>query len=237
MNLLRTARFASSLTACLALALATAAPATAGESGYRSCDKVHEDLDLESVGMIDGLDVTSRVPCYQAAYTADLLVFGPEVYETDLAREHRFNVRAYGARWLARWRCVRTPWDDLGDGITTVGVRCTGSRGTMRFVIVGDGLTFPEGASGTIHKCGNLFYSDGETAWSYEPVDGAGIFDVTTSRVPCRSARKLVAKAPTDRLRWRYGAFTCRTADQAHEYIAVRCAATGRRVVRWEAGA
>ena len=71
----------------------------------------------------------------------------------------------------------------------------------------------------------------GKVGWTYEGVDGAGIFNVTTRRVRCRVARRFVMNYNGPGREW-----TC-TEKNAWESSDTRCTASGGRVIRWQSGA
>jgi hypothetical protein len=65
-------------------------------------------------------------------------------------------------------------------------------------------------------------------------VSGAGIYNVTTRKVPCSVTRPFVRRyRGTDSYypRWR-----CRETND-YEYSDVRCTASGGRVIHWQSGA
>ena len=81
---------------------------------------------------------------------------------------------------------------------------------------------------GSYRSCGAY---DGR--WRRPPVFGAGLM-LWAHRVPCAEARRVA-------LRWRGGSragrYRCKVLTRGEEYVKVRCARPGGRVVRWEAGA
>ena len=90
-------------------------------------------------------------------------------------------------------------------------------------------------AAAPIRECGNF---DG-LRWTYREIQGAGIWNVTSRVVGCRTARRMTSRAyRTYRggRAWRYRAWTCRILVQKHEYSDTRCTASGGRVVRWQSG-
>ncbi|HEX2085895.1 MAG TPA: hypothetical protein VHF89_09450 [Solirubrobacteraceae bacterium] len=82
----------------------------------------------------------------------------------------------------------------------------------------------------SLRHCG---VDDGAGGFHAPPGVGAGI-EVWGQRVSCRRARRVA-------LRWdgrrRVGRFRCAVTARGEEFVAVRCTARGRRVVRFEAGA
>lgn len=102
------------------------------------------------------------------------------------------------------------------------------------------GLTAaPAASAAPIRKCGNLH--PGATHFSWEPLDGAGTFNVTTRVIRCRAAVRVVLNAydtyaHPDR-RWRWRGWRCRVKQTGIETSDTRCTNSGGRVVRWQAGA
>ena len=90
-------------------------------------------------------------------------------------------------------------------------------------------------AASRIIECGNYGWRDstGTVGWGMSPVDGAGLFNLTTRRVSCRKARRFAR-------RYRQGSFVpgwrC-TENLAYEYGDYRCTASRGRVIRWQLGA
>lgn len=91
-----------------------------------------------------------------------------------------------------------------------------------------------------LRNCGNF---DGDR-WTSLEIQGAGIFGVTARGTDCRFARWMSLNAfrslrrwPARGGQWRVRAWTCRMVDSGYEYGAIRCRATGQRVVSWETGA
>ena len=109
-----------------------------------------------------------------------------------------------------------------------------------RFLVVAlvacGALLYPAAAGAVVRECGNY---DG-VEWTFEQIQGAGIFDVTAKNVGCGTARRVVLRSGTTykhpQTRWRYGRWTCRFRSTGIESSATRCA-RGNRVVRWESGA
>jgi hypothetical protein len=97
-------------------------------------------------------------------------------------------------------------------------------------------LTCTPASAAPIRECGNY---DG-ARWTFDQIDGAGIFNLTSRVVSCKTARRVALRShPGDRYRrtWSWGDFTCRILAEAFEYEDVRCKASGGRVVRWQSGA
>jgi hypothetical protein len=80
--------------------------------------------------------------------------------------------------------------------------------------------------SGRIHNCGDLVRQ------------GAGVYNVTSRNVGCRTARSFARRA--SRVCGlgvcHYRSFTCRTRQTGEELADTRCT-SGRRVIRWQSGA
>lgn len=81
-----------------------------------------------------------------------------------------------------------------------------------------------------IRECGNCDY--GIERWTYGPVGGAAIVNLTTRRVSCASARRMV----TGITRMSSYAMRCRNVTTAWEYADVRCTGRGGRVIRYQTG-
>jgi hypothetical protein len=101
--------------------------------------------------------------------------------------------------------------------------------------VLAGAFAFPGAASAAVVECGNYGADDyGDVGWTYGEISGAGIFNVTTRRVGCRTARKFV-------LSWngngRYRGYRCRYVSQAYEFADIRCTASRGRVIRWQTGA
>ncbi len=93
-------------------------------------------------------------------------------------------------------------------------------------------------AAAPIRECGNYGWPEGyegsEPIWTYEQLDGAGIFNVTTRRVACRKARRFVLRyRGTDTY---FPTWNCREINR-YEFSDVRCTARRGRVIRWQTGA
>lgn len=66
------------------------------------------------------------------------------------------------------------------------------------------------------------------------PIDGAGIYNLTTRRVLCRTARRFARRyRGTDSY---YPTWRCREVND-YEFSDVRCTASRGRVIHWQAGA
>ncbi len=93
-------------------------------------------------------------------------------------------------------------------------------------------------AAAPIRECGNYGWPEGykgsKPIWTFGPLDGAGIFNVTTRRVRCAAARDFVED-------WngqsRFRGFRCRTRTTGIEESDTRCTASRGRVVRWQSAA
>lgn len=90
-------------------------------------------------------------------------------------------------------------------------------------------------ASGRVIECGNWGdHGDGRMRWGMSDIYGAGIYNVTTRRVSCRTARRFVRRyRGTDTY---FPKWDCREINR-FEFSDVRCTASGSRVIRWQAGA
>jgi len=91
-------------------------------------------------------------------------------------------------------------------------------------------------AAAPIKHCGNYGYreSTGRVGWGMSEVSGAGIFNVTTRKVGCKTARRFVRRyRGTDTYfpKWR-----CRETNE-YESSDVRCVASRGRVIHWQSGA
>ena len=112
------------------------------------------------------------------------------------------------------------------------------------------GLLIPASSASAapIRECGQLTSNH----WSYGPLSGAGIQDLTSRRVPCSYARSFARTTNIDgtgrqwarRYRgksWRSYmqrmGFTCRILRSEWEYADVRCTYPGGYVIRWQNGA
>lgn len=96
-------------------------------------------------------------------------------------------------------------------------------------------LTLATGAAASgINECGNWgVHANGRVGWGMGPIQGAGIFNVTTRRVGCRTARRFVRRykgTDSGYPRWR-----CHEIND-YESSDVRCTAAGGRVIRWQSG-
>ena len=97
-------------------------------------------------------------------------------------------------------------------------------------------------APAAIRECGAF---DGVRFVPDDEVEGAGVYNITTSVATCRRARKIVRRFWTDQSKWcgrnssicRIGwGFTCRTTRLGTEYGDTRCTASRGRVVRFQHG-
>lgn len=90
-----------------------------------------------------------------------------------------------------------------------------------------------------IKECGNYGWieDEGRTGWTYGPIDGAGIFNVTTRKVRCRYARRFVLSLDGQVGSDRHRGFKCRYVSEEYEYADVRCTRRGGKVIRWQTGA
>jgi hypothetical protein len=104
-------------------------------------------------------------------------------------------------------------------------------------LVTGGAAAFvPATASAAVRNCGNY---DG-LEWTYDQIQGAGIFNVTARNTGCGTARRISLRSfNTYRggRRWQYGRWTCKIVRQGYEYTKARCARSGGRVVKWETGA
>lgn len=104
-------------------------------------------------------------------------------------------------------------------------------------------LAAPSPASAApIRECGN--YGDkgnGSSGWTYGTVYGAGIFNVTTSRVWCTVARRVSLRAYNTYERgdtvWRWRGWYCKVLASGYESQDTRCRKRRVHVVRWQSGA
>lgn len=100
-----------------------------------------------------------------------------------------------------------------------------------------------QASSRPIRECGNYGWvsSRGRTGWTYGTIDGAGIFNVTSRVVNCRTARRVtlgsIRTAGPDPGPWHWRAWRCRTLVERHEYADIRCTAHHGRVVRYQTAA
>jgi len=120
--------------------------------------------------------------------------------------------------------------------------RCRERRRTQScFNSVGDGFryTFPR-----LLRCGNEAAGQG---WTIGKIEGAGKYNLTTSKVQCTSARMFVDNLKYGRpfrtgVTWtahtRYsGTYRCTYLDVGYESVETRCTAPRGRVLHWEEGA
>jgi hypothetical protein len=94
----------------------------------------------------------------------------------------------------------------------------------------------PSAQAAPIRECGNWGYHDssGYFGWGISSISGAGIYNLTTRLVGCRTARRFARRyqgTDTYYPRWR-----CRERDD-YEASDVRCTASGGRVIHWQSGA
>jgi hypothetical protein len=98
-----------------------------------------------------------------------------------------------------------------------------------------------DGAS--IRECGNYGYTaDGAgPMWTFRDIAGAGVYNLTTRRVGCRSARRYVEKWQREYGGGRVsyvGGYRCTDlAWGAYELQDIRCVRSRGRVIRWQQGA
>ena len=94
--------------------------------------------------------------------------------------------------------------------------------------------------------CGNYGYPEGDPGgkpvFTKEDIVGAGVYDIRTRAVRCRTARRMVRRFWNGR--WgrcdptcRRGRFRCRDRQTGDEVSLMRCTAPGGRVVRFVYGA
>jgi hypothetical protein len=94
--------------------------------------------------------------------------------------------------------------------------------------------------------CGNYGFPRGHQGdkpiFTQREIFGAGVFDITTQRTRCRTARRMVRRfwngqwgqcSPT----CRRGGYTCRDRQLGDEFFRMRCTASRNRLVRFEFGA
>jgi len=86
-----------------------------------------------------------------------------------------------------------------------------------------------------INECGNWGWRGGSgPSWGMTPIEGAGIYNVTTRAVGCSTARRFVRRyRGTDSY---YPTWNC-VERNAYESSDIRCTASGGRVIRWQSGA
>ena len=83
-------------------------------------------------------------------------------------------------------------------------------------------------AAAPIRECGNYDYS----RWTYGPIEGSGIYNLSTRKVSCSSARRMVSGVT----RMNSYAFRCRQRELGYEHFDVRCTGDGGRVIRYQTG-
>jgi len=76
--------------------------------------------------------------------------------------------------------------------------------------------------------------STGTSDWRMSSVEGAGIFNVTTRRAGCTTARRVSRKAYLGNT---YRGWRCRYVARGYESADIRCTRSRGRVVRWQSGA
>jgi len=82
-------------------------------------------------------------------------------------------------------------------------------------------------AAAPIRECGNYDY----LRWTYGPIQGAGIYNLTTRNVSCGYARWLASSANgLGRV------FHCRTRRLGSELYDTRCTKSGGKVIRFQNG-
>ena len=97
-----------------------------------------------------------------------------------------------------------------------------------------------------LKDCGNYGYTEGDPGgkpvFTQEDIVGAGVYDIQTRAVRCRTARRMVRRFWNGR--WgrceptcRRGRFRCRDRQTGDEVAVMRCTAAGGRVVRFTYGA
>ena len=116
-----------------------------------------------------------------------------------------------------------------------------GLRSSHAAAVVVGVLLIPSGASAApIRECGDWGDTgSGRLGWTFGKIRGAGIFNLTSRRVSCRTARRVARFSYPDRnvRRWSWRGYSCRILASAHEYSDQRCTKSGGRVVRWQSGA
>ena len=140
-------------------------------------------------------------------------------------------------------------WRDAEITLSNVG-KCRGYRVYLDFSVDGaqsESLDFsghcprwPK-VSGTdtteeasaIKECGN---KPAGGAWTYDQVQGAGLFNLTTRNVSCDEARSLVDQIDFSGDTPSYPGWTCEFVTQKYEFADIRCT-SGIKVVRFQTGA
>ena len=94
-------------------------------------------------------------------------------------------------------------------------------------------LAAPAGAA-PVRECGNYGdHGDGRTRWGMSDIRGAGLYNLTTRNVSCRTARRFAQRYKgTDS---GYPTWRCREVSE-YEVYDVRCTASRGRVIRWQGG-
>lgn len=127
-------------------------------------------------------------------------------------------------------------------GVSAVPSRVTSLKPiVMRLVVAGLllAITSTASASQGIRECGG--YDPGYGFVSGDPM-GAGVYNITTRVVSCRTARKVVRRYYVENwcgrsLSCYVGAWNCRTRILGSEYLDTRCTRSRGRVVRFQHGA
>jgi hypothetical protein len=99
-----------------------------------------------------------------------------------------------------------------------------------------------------IRECGNYGWTeDGQgPKFTFEEIDGAGTWNITTRVASCRTARRVHRRWSRDDGRYcnaprftrcRILRFDCRRIASGYEWADWRCTRAGGRVVRWQTGA
>jgi hypothetical protein len=117
--------------------------------------------------------------------------------------------------------------------------RC-GRRYRVAYKTAGGRISFPVrvrgagAAAAAITECGNWGdHGDGRMRWGYSDVRGFGIYNLTTRRVACRTARRFARRYNgTDTY---YPTWHCREVND-YELSDIRCTASRGRVIHWRTG-
>lgn len=134
----------------------------------------------------------------------------------------------------------------------------------LTILVSGAAMASPAVAlSATVKKCGNYGVTEGQEPdangtlkprFTMEPIDGAGIFNITAQVSSCATARRIVritnqvknnpctrydsAGLPVGaRNPCRVIGFVCRSRRSGVESSVLRCTRAGKRVVKYESGA
>lgn len=103
-------------------------------------------------------------------------------------------------------------------------------------VMLGATPSAPAGvsAAAAVNECGNWGdHGDGQLRWGMSSVRGFGIYNLTTRRVGCSTARRFARRYKgTDSS---YPTWRCRETSE-YESSDVRCTRSGGRVIRWQSG-